>query len=92
MEHQRLCWRIMRLEYLRHQEIHNVTVRPAKCAHKSVAVGGRLQRECSEIEPSRPSFRLPQQAFDIFGCEIEPEASVQECVRFLVGKSQIGGS
>ncbi len=92
MEHQRLRRRIMRLKYLRHQEIHNVAVRPAKCAHKSVAVGGGLQRERSEIEPRRPSFRLPQQALDIFGCEVEPEASVQECVRFLVSESQIGGS
>ena len=69
-----------------------MTVRPAKGVYKSVAVGGRLERERCEIEPGRPSLRPQQQGVDVFGCEVEPETSVQESVGFVGGESQIGGS
>ena len=72
MKHQRLRRWGVGLEYLRHQEIHNVTVRTAKCAHESVVVGGGLQRERRKIEPRRPSLSLLHQTLDVFGCEIEP--------------------
>ena len=81
----------MRLEYLRHQEIDYVTVRAAESAHESVAVSSVLQRERGEVEPGRPSLRLPDQGFDIFGREAEPEAAVQEGVRLLAGEAQIAG-
>ena len=91
-EHQRLHRRVVRLEHLGHQEIDHVAVRAAKSAHESVAVGSVPQRERREVEPGRPSLRLPQQTFDIFGREAEPEAAVQECVRLLGGEPQIAGA
>ena len=91
-QHQRLGRRVVRLEYLCHQVIHHVTVRAAKCAHERVAVGGGRQRKGGEIEPSRPSLRLGDQSVDIFGCEVEPEAAVEEGVRLLGGEPQVVGS
>ena len=91
-EHQRLRRRVMRLEYLRHQEIDHVAVRAAESAHESVAVASVLQREPGEIEPRGPSFRFPCQGFDIFGREVQPEAAVQEGVRLRGGEPQVVGS
>ena len=88
-EHQLLRRRVMRLEYLRHQEIHHVTVRAAKSAHESVPVSSVPQRERSKIEPGRPSLRLPHQTFNILGREVEPKTAVQEGIRLPGGEPQI---
>ena len=90
-EHQRPRRRVMRLEYLRLQEIDHVTVRAAESAHQRVPVGGVLQRQRGQIEPGRPSLRLVHQGFDISGRQAEPEAAVQEGVRLLAGEPQVAG-
>ena len=91
-EHQRLHRRVMRVEHFGDQEIDHVPVRAAESAHQSVPVGGVLQRQRRQIEPGRPSLRLPGQPFDIPGREAEPEAAVQEGVRLLGGEPQVIGS
>ena len=62
-----------------------------RCARKR---GGR-RRPAARAPRDRARPAIPPSSppdFDVFGREVEPEAAVQECVRFLGGESQIVGS